>query len=124
MSDVRLKIWGRELEMPVVFDCYENEDVLPEQRDALKRLLDTEEIEASKPAVEKYCLDMNRQEIGEQGITNIFKYVMPCGLYVRRSASPDRYVGLMCKYRFNPEDGLAILFKNEALCDIGTSDIL
>ena len=55
---------------------------------------------------------------------NIFKYVMPYSLYVRRSASSDRYVGLMCKYRFNPEDGLAVLFKNEELYDIGTSDIL
>lgn len=124
MSDISLTIWGRKLDLSVAFDCYENEDILPEQKDALNKLLASNIIETSRMAVENYCMERNRQEIGEGGIANIFKYVMPYCLYVRRSSSSDRYVGLMCKYRFDPEDGLVVLFKNETICDIGTSDIL
>lgn len=124
MSDLSMTIWGRELNLSVVFDCYENEDILPEQRVALEKLIDSGAMEASRTVVENYCLKTNRKEIGESSITNIFKYVMPYGLYIRRSISSDRYVGLMCKYRFDPEDGLVVLFKNEKVCDIGTSDIL
>ena len=124
MSDLSMMVWGREFNLSVVFDCYENEEILPEQSAALDKLIGSGAIEASRSAVENYCLKMNRKEIGKSSITNIFKYVMPYGLYIRRSTSSDRYVGLMCKYRFDPEDGLVVLFKNEKVCDIGTSDIL
>lgn len=125
MSNAIMTIWGRAFELPVAFDCYENETILPEQQEALDKLLHSEKaINSAKRAVESYCLKMNASEIGADGIANIFKYVMPYSLFVRRSTTSDRYVGLMCKYRFNPEDGLVVLFKNEEVYDIGTSDIL
>lgn len=125
MNNANITIWGRAFELPVTFDCYENETILPEQTEALDKFLHSEKmIDTAKKAVESYCLKMNASEIGADGIANIFKYVMPYGLYVRRSATSDRYVGLMCKYRFNLEDGLVVLFKNEEVFDVGTSDIL
>ena len=125
MSNVNLIIWERTFDLPVVFDCYKNEEILPEQKEALEKFCSSRDvIDAAKSAVENYCLKLNAKEICEDSIINIFKYVMPYSLYVRRSTSSDRYVGLMCKYRFNPEDGLAVLFKNEEVYDIGTSDIL
>lgn len=124
MNKLNMTIWGRAIDLSIVFDCYDNKEILPAQRDALDKLLNSKAIESSKAAVESYCLEINKQELGESGIFNIFKYVMPHGLFVRRPTSSDRYVGLMCKYRFNPEDGLAVLFKNEEVYNIGTSDIL
>ena len=125
MNNVNLIIWGRTFDLPVVFDCYSDEEILPEQKEALEKFRRSKDaLDAAKSAVENYCLKLNAKEICEDSIMNILKYVMPYSLYVRRSASSDRYVGLMCKYRFNPEDGLAVLFKNEELYDIGTSDIL
>jgi len=125
MNKINMNIWGRSLELSVAFDCYEGEDVLSEQKEALDKLCSSmETIENARTTVENYCIKNNRHDIGEGGITNIFKYVMPYGLFIRRPTSPDRYIGLMCKYRFNPEDGLVVLFKNEKIYDIGTSDIL
>ena len=124
MNNVNLMIWGRLFNLPVVFDCYGNESVLPEQKKAIDMFCNAEKaIEAAETAVEAYCLKLNSKEINESSISNIFKYVMPYSLYVRRSTS-DRYVGLMCRYRFNPEDGLVVLFKNETAFEIGTTDIL
>ena len=108
-----------------MFDRYEDESILPEQKEALEKFCRSRDaIDVAKSAVENYCLKLNAKEICEDSIKNIFKYVMPYSLYIRRSTSSDRYVGLMCKYRFNPEDGLSVLFKNEELYNIGTSDIL
>lgn len=39
MSNVSMTIWGRMLNLSVAFDCYENEEVLPEQTEALDRLI-------------------------------------------------------------------------------------
>ena len=125
MNKINLTIWGRSFELPVAFDCYEGEEVLQAQYDALNELCDAQiTIEEAKTNVEKYCVELNAKEIGAQRIDNIFKYVMPTGVFVRRSNSADRFVGLICKYRFNPEDGLVVLFKNGAFYEIGTSDIL
>lgn len=125
MNKISLTIWGRSFELPVAFDCYEGEEVLQVQYDALNELCDAQiTIEEAKSNVEKYCVELNAKEIGAQRIDNIFKYVMPTGVYVRRSNSADRFVGLICKYRFNLEDGLVVLFKNGAFYEIGTSDIL
>lgn len=125
MNKISLTIWGRSFELPVAFDCYEGEEVLQAQYDALNELCDAQiTIEEAKTNVEKYCVELNAKEIGAQRIDNIFKYVMPTGVFVRRSNSADRFVGLICKYRFNPEDGLVVLFKNGAFYEIGTSDIL
>ena len=125
MNKISLTIWGRSFELPVAFDCYEGEEVLQAQYDALNELCNAQiTIEEAKSNVEKYCVELNAKEIGAQRIDNIFKYVMPTGVFVRRSNSADRFVGLICKYRFNPEDGLVVLFKNGAFYEIGTSDIL
>lgn len=125
MNKISLTIWGRSFELPVAFDCYEGEEVLQAQYDALNEFCDAQiTIEEAKTNVEKYCVELNAKEIGAQRIDNIFKYVMPTGVFVRRSNSEDRFVGLICKYRFNPEDGLVVLFKNGAFYEIGTSDIL
>lgn len=125
MNKVSLTIWGRSFELPVAFDCYEGEEILQEQYDALNKFCENETLITDvKTDVVQYCLGLNSKEIGGDTIDNIFKYVMPTGVYVRRSDSADRFVGLVCKYRFNPEDGLAILFKNEVMDMIGTSDIL
>ena len=124
MNNINITVWDRQLDLSIVFDCYKNEAVLPIQEEALNKLLASDAIDNSKSSVEKYCLSNNGQEIGEDKISNIFKYVMPYSLYIRRTTSADRIVGLVCKYRFNPEDGFVILFKNEELIDIGTTDIL
>lgn len=124
MNKVKLVIWNRSFELPVAFDCYDDEKILDAQYEALDKFCTNEmAIAEAKSDVERYCIQLNGKEIGTN-IDNIFKYVMPSSLYIRRTDSTDRFVGLVCKYRFDPEDGLVVLFKNEALFEIGTSDIL
>ena len=127
MNKIKMDIWERVLDIDIVYDTYQGERVLDAQVDAFnifmtesKRLFGLAEGE-----VKKYCLSINKEDIQESVITNIFKYVKPKAIYVKRNTGKDRIVALLCAYKFNPDDGIAIVFKNEKLLNIGTeNDIL
>lgn len=72
-----------------------------------------------------YCLKIDKDKIIEENIENIYKYVNPKSLYIPRiNNSNRRKIALLCDYKFNPDDGIAIVFKNEKFYDIGTGNII
>lgn len=56
-------------------------------------------------------------------INNIFKYVAPKYLYVARN-NEKHVVAIMCNYKFDPENGIAVIFENEKFSKIGMQDII
>ncbi len=124
MSKEKMEIWGRELEMEVRYDCYSGEEVLDSQKEALAEFLRAEDgIEASLEEVKKYCLEQNGGEIGDSAITNIFKFVAPKYLYVARDAD-KHIVAVMCNYKFDQENGIAVVFEDGKFNRIGRQDIV
>ncbi|THF77539.1 DUF6985 domain-containing protein [Cohnella fermenti] len=125
MNKQKINVWGRDFELDVVYDCYEGEEVLSTQREALERFLTMPIlISDSKKAVENYCLNRNSDEIGAQSVENIFKYVIPKSLYIQRTADDSRVVALMCAYKFDVDNGIAVVFKNERFDRVGTQNII
>ena len=119
-----ITIWGRQYDLPVVFDCFDNEEVLPVQKQALEAFLKAENtIQESKKQLEKYILNDEYAEIEGNSIDNIFKYVIPTDLYIPRTPE-TRTVALLCDYRFDEEHGIAIVFENEQFKEIGEQDIV
>ena len=119
-----MTIWGRQYDLPVVFDCFDNEEVLPIQEQALEAFLKAENtIQESKQQLEKYILNDEYAEIEGNSIDNIFKYVIPTDIYIPRTPE-TRTVALLCDYRFDEEHGLAIIFENEQFKEIGEQDIV
>lgn len=124
MTEITLNVWGREFALAIEFDCYEGETVLPEQVAALSDFLAQNNlIDSSEQKVKDYCLATDPEKIGSNTIENIFKYVIPKSLFVKRRED-SHVVALMCNYRFNPDDGLAIVFQNEEFSKIGTQNII
>lgn len=118
---LNIKIWNRDFDLKVLYDCYAGEEVLDEQKDALKEFSSNKKmIEASKSNVEKYCLSQNKDEIGADEIDNIFKFVMPESIFVKR----DCRIAIMCRYKFDAEHGIAVIFKDGKLIDIGSQDTI
>ena len=114
-------IWGREFELKVIYDCYGGEEVLPIQKDVYEAFVkDSGVICNSKEAVEKYCLEENREEIGTDQIDNIFKYVIPQSIFVKR----DGRIALLCKYKYDMEHGIAVVFKDGKFIEVGSQDII
>ena len=119
-----MTIWERQYDLPVVFDCFDNEEVLPVQKQALEAFLKAENtIQESKKQLEKYILNDEYAEIEGNSIDNIFKYVIPTDLYIPRTLE-TRTVALLCDYRFDEEHGIAIVFENEQFKEIGEQDIV
>ena len=118
---LNMKIWNRNFDLKVIYDCYAGEQVLEEQKDALNKFsANKKAIESSKTFVEKYCLSQNKEEIGADDIDNIFKYVMPESIFVKR----DCRVAILCRYKLDAEHGIAIVFKDGELSEIGNQDII
>ena len=123
MNDqVKMTVWGRELELGVTYDCYSDEEILEAQREAVKDFVKaTEAINQALSSVVEYCLKRDGGKIGSNKIENIFRYVAPKYLYVVREEK-KHVVAIMCNYRFDTENGVAIVFEDEKFLKIGTQD--
>lgn len=119
-------LWGRELTVNIVYDCYEGEKILPTQKVAYEKFIKKAEklMDESLSKVKEYCIQTNSEEIQEDEISNIFRYVKPKEIFIKRTHNGDRMVAMVCAYKFNPENGLAILFKNEMFYKLGSDNIL
>ena len=119
-----ITIWERQFDLRVIFDCFDNEEVLPIQEQALEAFLKAENtIQESKNQLEKYILNDEYAKIEGDSIDNIFKYVIPTDIYIPRTPE-TRTVALLCDYRFDEEHGIAIVFENEHFKEIGEQDIV
>ena len=124
MFKEKITIWGRDFDMEVKYDCYSGEEVLQTQRDSIEAFLKSEAtIDAALDQVKNYCFKNNKADIGGDSIENIFKYVAPKYLYVARNKE-KHVVAIMCNYKFDPENGIAVVFENEKFSKIGMQDII
>jgi len=120
----KLSVWGREFDLEIIFDRYTGEDNLEHQEDALHNFLSLSNIiDATKDDVEKYCLHRDSDEIGGS-IENIFKYVIPTFIFIKRTKDKKRVVALMCNYRLDIEHGIAVVFENEQFSFVGNQQAL
>ena len=119
-----LNIWDREFTLPVEYDCYKGEKITDEQRAAVKNFSGHMEwIEASKLHIVEYCREQVLEDEDNQKKDNIFSYIKPDYLLVKRDAENPR-VAMMCKYRYDPEHGLAVVFSYDGEINIGIQDII
>ena len=117
----KISVWGREFDLRVIFDVYKGEDILDIQNKALQMFIDAADtILGTCDELKAYCLEHDGDQIGE-AIENIFKYVMPEYLFVKRNEKV-RSIVLLCNYKFDEEHGIAVFFENEKLIKIGTQD--
>lgn len=125
MNKVKTAIWGRDFEIGIEYDCYTGETVLATQKEAIDKIVANKNaIDSALDRVKEYCLKNNKEEFaGVSKIENIFKYVIPKYLYVKRDDS-KRIVAIMCNYKFDVENGIAVVFENEKFSDIGKQDII
>ena len=124
IKSVKLNIWAREFNLPIDYDGFEDELPTKEQTDALDVFVSHPDwIECSKTLVESYCKKNLMEDNTNQKKDNIFSYVKPEFLFVKRGEGHPR-VGVMCKYRYDPEHGLAIVFQTDGKVKVGNQDII
>jgi hypothetical protein len=116
-----VNVWGREFSLKIIFEVYKGEDILEIQKNALDSFVKAADVVlTSCEELKKYCLENDGERI-DNSIDNIFKYVIPESLYIRRNEQ-ERDVVLLCRYKFDEEHGIALFFENEELEHIGSQD--
>lgn len=122
MSKSILKIWERDFELNVVYECYPGEEVLDSQRRAFEQICTTNIIDTALDYVKAYVENTAASPI-ELPIDNIFKYVMPKSIFVPHNKKSS-VIAIMCNYKFDAEHGIAVVFENGKYKEVGSQDII
>lgn len=124
IEKIKTTIWGRKFTLPVIYDCYEGEIITSEQKNAMKQFSEhLDLIEASKEEVEKFCKKEVMSDNENNKKDNIFSYIKPEALFIKHEG-PSPRIALMCKYRYDPEHGLAVVFSSKGDALVGKQDII
>lgn len=123
INELNISIWERAFLLPIEYDCYDDEVVTDAQKSAVNILaIHPEWIASAKVQVECFC----REEVLGDGENNkknnIFSYVKPEYLFVKHEDKPR--VAIMCKYRYDMEHGLAVVFSADGDISVGPQDII
>lgn len=124
INNLNINIWGRNFTLLVKYDCYEDEVVTEEQIQAFSTFRShTEWIDKSKRVIEDYCREEVLDDDENNKKDNIFSYIIPECIFIKHDAEKPR-VALMCKYRYDPEHGLAVVFSHDGKITVGEQDII
>lgn len=123
IDKLSVSIWGRDFELPVNYNCYEGETVTEEQIQLLNKFIEHSEwIRKSKDIVENYCKQQVFDDEENQKKDNVFSYIKPMSVFVKHVKKPR--IALICKYRYDEEHGLAIVFDKEGNVTVGSEDFI
>lgn len=121
---MKINIWGRDFSLDVVYDCYRGEKITPQQVKSINNFSRNPNwVEKSKKDVIKFCSKDVKNDNENQKKDNIFSYIKPEAIFVKRDDKKSR-VALMCKYRYDVEHGLAIVFDGNGNVTVGIQDII
>ena len=124
IESLEVVIWGRFFKLPIEYDCDESEEVTKAQMKALKRFKSHSEwIEKSKKIIENYCQEKVMDDDENTKKDNIFSYIKPEYFFVKRDKENPR-IDMMCKYRYELEHGLAVVFSSDGEVTVGIQDII
>lgn len=124
INELSIEIWGRTFKLPIIYDSLSDGIIVEEQLSAVEVFNShLEWISTSKKLVERYCKEALMEDAANEKKDNIFSYVKPERLYVTRKNKGPK-VAIMCKYRYDPEHGLAIVFSMEGKIEIGSQNMI
>lgn len=120
---VDINIWDRDFSLKVEYDCYKGETVTDEQITALNNIISNSSlIDKTKDKVVKYCKNDVANDDKNNKKDNIFSYIKPDYIFVKHESKPR--VAIMCKYKYDPEHGIAVVFNSNKKIEIGIQDII
>ncbi|HBA50542.1 MAG TPA: hypothetical protein DCZ91_22650 [Lachnospiraceae bacterium] len=123
INELNISIWERAFLLPVEYDCYDDEVITDAQKSAVKMLaMHPEWIVSAKEQVERFCREEVLVDSENNKKDNIFSYIKPDYLFVKRDDHPR--VAIMCKYRYDIEHGLAVVFSADGNISVGPQDII
>lgn len=118
-------IWGRELPIKITYDCFEGEEITEIQRETYEQFMSNKEVifAEAHDKFKKYCMEFYKEQMDDE-FENIFRYIKPKELYIKRSAAGKKIAGLLCSFKFDTEHGLAAYIEDGKVTKVDTQDII
>ena len=118
-------IWGRKLELDVVFYLYEGEEISEHQIKTYEDLKVNyiKYFDSVKDEIYEYV----KEDTGENELPeNIFKFVVPKAIIIQREhgkfdEEPMEFA-LLCDYKYNIDAGISVSFENGVSTGCGAED--
>ena len=78
MNKIKMNIWGRDFDLPVMIKQFKGKEITDIQKDAVEKFTSCEKVvNEAKNDVEKYVIKNGLKDMGMDSVDNIFKYVIP-----------------------------------------------
>ncbi len=123
MNKEKMNLWNRDFELYISYSCYPGEEITDVQKNAAQEFCkDTSIADDALDELKKYVEKTSDTVVKANEIENIFKYVMPKSIFIPRTNS--KMVAIICNYKFDMENGIAVVFENGKLKEIGPQDII
>lgn len=116
---------NRVISLKISFDVFDNEEISLLQNKAYNQFMDNiqEIFIKSYDGLKDYCNKNYNIEIDE---TNFYKFIMPKQIYIKRESKDKEYCkfAILCNFKEDIENGLAIVWVNNEIEEIGMQDII
>ena len=122
---MELEIWGRVLPVKISYDCFEGEEITKIQQETYIQFQDNQNaiFNEAFDKIKVYCLSQYPEQITDN-FENIFRYVKPKELYIKRSITGKKIAGLLCSFKFDIEHGLVAYIEDGHVTEVGPQDII
>lgn len=122
---IEFEIWGRTLPIKISYDCFDGEEITSIQKETYNQFDQNKEkiLNDAFGIIKDYCLTNYSDQITD-GFENIFRYVKPKELYIKRSVTGKKIAGLLCNFKFDIEHGLAVYIEDGNVIKVGSQDIV
>ena len=120
MNKVRVDIWGRDFDLPVIYQVFPGEEITDKQKAALLDVHRVDYYEAQEE-IRNYIHEYFAYELGGQSLDNLFRYVMPKSIYIPKYPDTGRFA-IMCDFKYDMEHGIAIVFEQGRLLMASAQD--
>ena len=122
MSKVNIKIWDRDFEIEVEYYGQLEDEMTKQQKDSLNEFLESgKAVDNSLKELKSYVYQTSNGNLNNDDIDNIFRFVMPKYLYIPKKKDT---IAIMCNYKFDMENGIAVVFEKGKLKCIGAEDVI
>jgi len=116
---------NRDINLKINFDVFDNEETTILQNRTFHQFMDNikEIFVKSYNALKDYCSKNYNIELDD---TNFYKYIMPKQIYIKRESKDKEYCkfAILCNFKENIENGIAIVWANNKIEEIGMQDII
>lgn len=120
-----IDVWGRKIEVLITLSCFSNEDITDSQRETYSWFKDNLSLvfEKTKLAIVPYCIQKNAEELSNAEFDNMYKYVKLKNILFAQDTKHCKKIALLFNYKFDKENGIAVVFENGEVKKIGMQDI-